>query len=420
MNTAASIRRPVTVLLLVLTVTTASAQNNFYGIGASILSNVSHWIGLFLETKGMQGSIDELLIPGAPVNWIWDMRDSLPTYCPHPQTYLQTNSVDVLYLCPAGDDKPEAAACANFALAAIQGNPNVRVFIQERYNVEPDTNGVSRFCFFQESCDQNETNDLLFRPDMLRKAHMAAQQIGRPVYDVPVGSAIEAVKDLITAGKLDNYHSRMDLHIGLQPDGSIDSHLSALGAYAMAAAVWAAAYQQDPRTLPRVFTGWFIGGNDSLAMSSHDATLINQAIYDVVRGRSLSGWYANEPTTYGAYMDSMTAALKNYETFEKIDTVTIGDRNNGSFVGQNGIEWTYHHGFGITNSAVRINEETMILAPLAAPGDPSYLSATIPNGISELTFQYRGWYSPPPQPTTISTGLRSWPVPTPLRYSTRS
>ena len=134
-----------------------------------------------------------------------------------------------------------------------------------------------------------------------------------------------------------------------------------------------------------------------MALSTHDATLINQAICDVVRGRSFSGWYGNEPTSYTAYLDSMTAALMNYETFEKIDTVagSGNDHKSGSFVGQNGITWTYHHGWGTAMSAIRINEETMLLAEQAAPGDPSYLSATIPNGISELTFQYRGRYTPP-------------------------
>jgi hypothetical protein len=77
MKTFASIGRPFTAILLVLAVTTASAQNNFYGIGASILSDASHWIGLFPETREVQGSSDELLIPGAPANWTWDMRDSL-------------------------------------------------------------------------------------------------------------------------------------------------------------------------------------------------------------------------------------------------------------------------------------------------------------------------------------------------------
>jgi hypothetical protein len=92
----------------------------------------------------------------------------------------------------------------------------------------------------------------------------------------------------------------------------------------------------------------------------------------------------------------MAAAMTNFETFENVDTVAGSgdDYKNGSFVGQNGITWTYHHGWGTEYSALVINEETMMLAE-ARTGDPSYIWATIPNGISELTFQYRGRYHPP-------------------------
>jgi hypothetical protein len=397
MKSCTLITKPLTALFLVLTVTSASAQNNFYGIGASILAGADRWIGLFLTVKGMSGSSDECSITGAPVNYIWDNRAAKN---PNPETYLQTHSVDVLFLCPAFDDRgaePEkqcAAAVANFANAAIQGNPNVRVFIEERYNVEPGADGLWRFCFFEGSCAPTETIDNLFRPKGLRTARMAATGIGRPVYDVPVASAVEAVKQLITAGELDNYHSRMDLHI---PDG----HLNAFGQYVMAATVWAAAYHQDPRTLPITFTSWFIETTDhSFTMSSHDAALVNQAIYDVVKGRSFSGWHGDEPTSYAAYQDSMAAALTNYETFENIDVVAGSgdDYKNGSFVGQDSIAWTYHHGWGSEYSGLVISEETMILAE-ARTGDPSYLWAAIPNGISELTFQYRGRYRPPTSET---------------------
>jgi hypothetical protein len=83
-----------------------------------------------------------------------------------------------------------------------------------------------------------------------------------------------------------------------------------------------------------------------ISMSYHDATRINQAIYDVVRGRSFSGRYGNEPTSYAAYQDSMAAALTNFETFENIDTVagSGNDYKNGSFVGQNGMPWTHTGG----------------------------------------------------------------------------
>jgi hypothetical protein len=331
----------------------------------------------------MQGSSNCWSVPGAGIDWIWYNSRT------QPQAYLLADSADILFLCPSGFVKTEAAAVANFANVAIQGNPNVRIFIQERYNVEPTADGLWRFCFFEGSCDPTETIDNLFRPDMIRTAYKASAVIGRPVYDVPVASAIEAVKQLATSGKLDDYHSRMDLH---QADG----HLNILGSYVMAAAVWIAAYHQAPPALPSVYTSWRIM-NDTLRLSSHDAALINQAVNDMVRGRLFSGWYGSEPTSYAAYQDSMAAALTNFETFEKIDTVASGDFNNGSFTGQNGIVWTYHHGFGSTNSTLTINEETMILAEVYSntPNDKSYLYATIPNGISELTFQYRGRYKPP-------------------------
>ncbi len=364
------------------------AQYNLYAMGSSNVNHIDEWLNAFLEMSGMNGSCDAISMAGAPMSWIWDVRAD---ESPNPETYLQSTPFDVLYMVASTiwvQRQQEVPPCVGFANAAIQGNPGVRVFIQERKYVEPYVDGL-RYCYFwDENCDANLTIEYLFRPHYLKTIHDIAAQLGRKVYVAPTGSCIDAAKRMAESGMFDDYHDRLCVYQSQE-----NQHLSPFGHYVHAVAAWAATYRLDPRSLPHVVTRY--GGADTLVkLTEHDANLVKQMAYDSIRNTPFSGWYVDEPETYEEYMDSLWAAIRTFETFDKGDTVG-GD---GTFGGENGQEWTFHLARAATESWLTLSGHTMLLdageyAP--AGGDKPFVSTIMPNGVSWLTFQYRGRYKLP-------------------------
>lgn len=377
------------VFVVLLGAVACSAQYDLYAMGSSNVNHIDGWLNAFLEMSDtMSGDCDAISLAGAPMHWIWDVRAD---QSPNPETYLQTTPFDIVYMVASTvwiARQQEAPPCVSFANAAIQGNPDVRVFIQERKYVEPYVDGL-RYCYFwDENCDANLTIEYLFRPHYLKTIHDMATELGRKVYVAPTGSCLDAAKQMAENGLLDGYTDRLCIYQSQE-----NQHLSPFGHYVHAAAVWAATYQLDPRPLPRIVTRY--GGADTMVvLTEHDADLVKQMVYDSVRGTPFSGWYENEPATYDEYMDSLWAAIRNFETFDNGDTAG-GD---GAFAGQNGQEWTFHNARAAYESWLTISGETMLLdAGEYAPGgeDKPFVSTLMPNGVSWLTFQYRGRYKIP-------------------------
>jgi len=193
-----------------------------------------------------------------------------------------------------------------------------------------------------------------------------ANELGHKVYDVPVGVAVQVMREKIAAGQLEAYKNPDDLM-------SDSIHLSEMGRYIQACLTFCGAYRYDVRKLP----GDAACGRDRLRLkfSPHDAKIIHEVVYETVRNTPYSGWYKNEPDSLEAYLEHLKAGLRNFESFDKMYPVT----GTGKFTGDNGIVWNY------TNVDSSKDEETMTDAFIIMHRGSS-LSATIPGGIDELHF----------------------------------
>ncbi len=365
------------------------AGNRLYAMGSSNVNRIDEWLNAFLEMKGEEAKCARISLAGAPMDWIWHVREERD---PNPETYLRTNHFDILYMVASTvwiQRQQEVPPCIAFARAAIEGNPNVRIHIQERKYIEPYEDGL-RYCYFwPENQDPELTIKYLFRPHYLKTIHDMASQLKRKVYVTPAGSCIEAVKRLAETGKLDGYKDRLCVYQSRE-----NQHLSPFGHYVHASAVWASVYRRDPRELPNAVYRY--GGAELMVeLTKHDADLVNQTVYDIVRNTPFSGWYVHEPPTYEGYMAALGDAVRNFETFDGVEaSQDDGKPHNGTYVGASGIEWTYRDGWGTTASHLAISGSTLMLGP-SSGGNRPVLSATFPRGISWLTFQYRGRYNLP-------------------------
>lgn len=383
----------VSLLSALVLSTTVSAQHDFFAIGASTLSHCDFYLDFFMEHAGLDGDARRFEIPGAGMNWIWSHREQ---YTPNPEDILRTDPFDYLLLGAGAEGGSlgirtdtsytgELPASIAMIEAAMEANPNVKPFIMERYDVEPDEEGNIRFCYFEETCNHEETIDYWFHPNLLNFAREVAKAIERPVYVVAIGTILEEVKQLITSGALDNYSERIDVHNSFE-----DSHLSELGRYVQGAATWASVYQRDPRDLPNVITQW---GDTLLVLSQHDADLINETIYNTVRNLPISGWCEGEPTDYDGYMDALNNELPFYETFDNLPVSSSKTFSSGSFVGTNGLEWEYERAFGAVDGSqgITLTGYTCLL-DRSRQGVPASLSVTLPTETENIFFQYRSMY----------------------------
>ncbi len=367
------------------------AENRLYAMGSSNVNRIDEWLNAFLEMNGMEGKCARISLAGAPMHWVWQVREERK---PNPETYLRTEHFDVLYMVASTvwiQRQQEVPPCVGFARAAIAGNPNVRVHIQERKYIEPYEDGL-RYCYFwPENPDPELTIEFLFRPHYLKTIHDMASQLKRKVYVTPAGSCIEAVKKLAETGKLEGYTDRLCVYQSRE-----NQHLSPFGHYVHASAVWASVYRRDPRRLPNAVYRYG-GAQLMVELTEHDAELVNQTVYDIVRNTPFSGWYVNEPSTYEEYMAALWEEVKNFETFDGVEGDQEDEKpqdHDGTYVGTNGLEWTYKGGWGTGESHLTISGSTLMLSSGSGEARP-VLSATFPKGISWLTFQYRGRYNLP-------------------------
>ena len=201
--------------------------------------------------------------------------------------------------------------------------------------------------------------------------NLMAQELKHKVYIIPIGTAVQVMREKITAGELEAYRRPEDLM-------SDSIHLSEMGRYIQACLTFCGAYRYDVRKLP----GDAVGGRGQrrLGFSAHDAKVIHQVVYDTVRNTPYSGLYKYESDSLDAYLKHLQAGLKNWESFDKLNPAS----GSGTFIGDNNIKWTY------TNISIGKDGEILTDAFIIMRKGSS-LSATIPTGIQDLHFaMYKG------------------------------
>jgi hypothetical protein len=359
--TVAGIHNKVAAIIALLLIAGACpAEYDLYCIGSSYI--VDHqYMQSMAESAGIALKAGRSEIYGN-MRSIRALAEERPMNSANPLYELSTGTADVLAMTatrPWLYTEFEAEACTCFSELLLENNPNARIFIHDYWTVMPPDRSLY---------------PVLHGWDNVRGMHLGAIKIinlmagelNHKVYVVPVGAAIQMMREKIAAGELHEYKDPDDLM-------SDSIHLSEMGRYIQACLTFCGAYRYDVRKLP----GDVVGGRGRrrLKFNPHDAKVIHQVVYETVRNTPYSGWYKDEPESLDAYMEHLKAGLKNWESFDKMYPVS----GTGTFTGDNGIIWSY------TNADSSKDEETMTDAFIIMRRGSS-LSATIPGGVGELHF----------------------------------
>jgi hypothetical protein len=275
---------------------------------------------------------------------------------------LASGTVDVLAMTatrPWRYTRAEAGACTFFSRQLLKHSPNARLFIHDYWTVSPPDRSL-----YPEL--HGWDNVRAMNLGAIKIINLMAKALNHRVYIIPIGTAVQVMREKIMAGELEAYKQPDDLM-------SDSIHLSEMGRYIQACLTFCGACQYDVRQLPRHVVD--SRGAQRLTFSAHDARVIHQVVYDTVRNTPYSGWYRNEPNDLDAYLAHLRRGLNNWESFDALQPSS----DTGRFAGDNGIQWTY------TNISVGRDGEILTDTFLKMQKDSS-LQATIPGGITDLHF----------------------------------
>ncbi|NQV33952.1 MAG: hypothetical protein HQ515_14760 [Phycisphaeraceae bacterium] len=356
----------LTVVAAILFIASAcTAQYDLYCLGSSytidhqVIQSMADTAGIPLKAgrSKVSGSMSDVRqrAAGRPLDRGNPLRD------------LGTGTTNVLAMTatrPWRYTEVEAKACAHFARQVLQHNPDARIFIHDYWTVLPPDRSLYPTL---HGWDNVRGMNL----GAVKIIHLMAKALNHKMYIIPVGAAIQTMREHIIAGDLEGYKHPDDLM-------SDSIHLSEMGRYIQACLTFCGACQYDVRRLPGNITG--ARGKRAPTFSPHDAKIIHEVVYDTVRNTRYSGWNRHEPSRLADYLAHLKAGLKNWESFDKMPTSS----DTGMFKGDNGIDWTYAH---ITSG----RDGEILTDTFIKMRNGSSLSATIPNGIADLHFaMYRG------------------------------
>ena len=340
-----------------------------YIMGSSYAEGIQDYLKTFIGESGITAKVASWTVGGAPINYLWTgTQASDPTLFLTKLTELKSGAYGLLFMnaqMPWIQTDMEIKGVSGFTAEALKAKADFRFLIQVYWRTEQ-----SPYRFSETSTRRQDL--AMYRRGALRVAYQVARAIKAPVFVAPVGTAVEGVKDLALAGKLVGFKTRAALH---ESDGE---HLSDLGHYIQAMVVHTAAYQNAPQGHSRKL-GSASGGP---SLTTADAKLIWDEVSKAVRDTPFSGWYKKSAGSYTAYLAALKAAIRNWETFDKLTQLnTPGD---GTFTGEDGLTWTYKQGMAVLASAEpRLFDRTLVLDKVG-----SSLWASIPGGVGELSFVF--------------------------------
>lgn len=352
----------ITALLLLGGV--CSAQCDVYCIGSSYTID-DRYIQCMVDSAGIDLKAGRSEIYGN-MSSIRQRSAGKPLAVGNPHYDLAAGTVDVLAMTatrPWRYTEVEAGACAYFGKLLLRHNPDARIFIHDYWTVSPPDRSL-----YPELHGWDNVRGMNL--GAIKIINLMATELNHKVYIIPIGTAVQVMRERIAAGNLERYRQPGDLM-------SDSIHLSQMGRYIQACLTFCGACRYDVRKLP----GEAVDGRGRrLKFSAHDAKVIHEVVYETVRNTPYSGWYRNEPDSLDAYMRHLRVGLKNWESFDKLYPAS----GTGTFTGDNGIEWTY------TN--IRTGKDGEILTDaFLVMHKGSSLSATIPGGVDDLHFaMYKG------------------------------
>ena len=245
------LKRLATTLLITLTsgaIAQDAAADSIYYIGNSLTDTIQYQtFADIVETQ-----LDEPqpwgrhVIPGAPLDWIWDHPDSgfeESPYGYYPQA-LGDHSWDFISLQPYDRQlDSDLAAITRYVELAQEQNPDVQLLIHGRWPGRSD--GDSDYAALWERTYTGEWDDTFETRDYLERLTQAVQAANLGIRDpilVPIGEVMYQLDQQMKQGDIAGYNSVFALY----EDGS---HLNAEGQYLATMTYLAVMYDVHPETI---------------------------------------------------------------------------------------------------------------------------------------------------------------------------
>ncbi|MCP4453754.1 MAG: hypothetical protein GY809_20020 [Planctomycetes bacterium] len=363
MNDAYRTKTTVAVLLFVASL--CSAQYDLYCMGSSYTID-DRYIQSMVDASGLDLKAGRSNIYGN-MSTVQQRATGRPLDRGNPLHDLASGTVDVLAMTatrPWRYTSAEAKACTFFGRQLLKHSPNARLFIHDYWTVSPPDRSL-----YPELHGWDNVRGMNL--GAIKIIHLMARALNHRVYIIPIGTAVQVMREKILAGKLEAYKHPRDLM-------SDSIHLSEMGRYIQACLTFCGACRYDVRQLPRHVVD--SRGQTRLTFTASDARVIHQVVYDTVRNTPYSGWYRHEPNGLEAYLAHLRRGLNNWESFDRLQPTS----DTGRFIGDTGIAWHYRH-ISVGNDGEILTDAFLKMQK------SSSLRGTIPGGITDLHFaMYRG------------------------------
>lgn len=281
----------VPVLLSCLTPVQAES---IYLIGNSVTANIEHrGFEVLAQSGGHIMPWGRHMIPGAPLQWIWDNPEGSFQQAPYG---FYTNALpnfewDFLSLQPFDRDRPiDEEYCKKFIDLALPQSPNLTVLIYARWP-RLDEDFDTRWLRPLDDPLANRENKAFFEQLTL---DVRTNYPGRDVFMVPMGHVMYELSQRIQAGSVPLLSDITDLY----EDGI---HLNNLGSYLLALTFYTAVFRDDPRGLPV-----------PAEYGSIDPDLVDafqDVVLDIVAAHELSGVILDLPFEVGTRV--LSPAIEN-------------------------------------------------------------------------------------------------------------
>ena len=333
---------------------TCEAEYNVYSLGQSYTVDCGY-IQSFADEAGINLKAGSCLIGNMRTHANMSMNQE-------PYSELSSGTVNTFIMTaqmPYKYSEPEAEACAKMSNVLLENNPCARLLIHDYWTVlRPSAADMYNQLHGWD-------NVRALRMGGIKTTYLITKKLNYKVYNSPVGTAIQLLREKIELGELEGYKNPDDLM-------SDEINLSEIGSYVQACMCFCSAYQYDVRKL----SGEAINrGGKRIKFSENDAKIIHDIIYDTIRNTPYSGWYKYEPESLYDYIKHLENSLKNWESFDKIYPAA----GSGTFTGDNGIIWNYDN----INS---LKDTEILTDTYIVMNEESSIAATIPGGIGDLHF----------------------------------
>jgi len=221
-----------------------------YFVGNSVTDTINYRaLAELAKSRGHQQIWGRHMIPGAPLQWIWEHpRDGFQEQpFGHYPTALADHPWDVLSLQPFdrhldGQDG-DLTMAKNFIDLALPKSPDLQVYVYARWPRQGkddfDTAWLKKYTGGWDGT--NETRDYFER--LTRELRNTCPNLKRPVRMVPVGHVMYELNQRMKAGVVPGHKEIKDVFA----DGI---HLNHVGYYVVGCTYFATLYRENPQGLP--------------------------------------------------------------------------------------------------------------------------------------------------------------------------